>query len=846
MCRPSKAFINKIYCIATEWASYMTDETKQSRRDRWRSLNFAGTIDWAVDLQQFSEDDGCPAGTCDSPGTLYVGPQIFTDKNPTIECNGPCQLILPPFILPKPTTVTFPPITTSLEVAWTETTVVTKDNTVTTQSSISRIVQTTTITIPPVTTTAIEFWNKPVSSATNSTIIWLTWSISPSPFIITNDPNPEHKTGVTHSKVTRTIFPPPWPWSVPKPGSQTTSPTPIITHGSSTLHQTVTVKTQTGEPGPRCTSNCGHKCKLFCNAPCLPGLCPPGGGDPSHNDFRDPSDPNPPPGPPPGSNPKPAGGGSDVCQPSVKTDTGMCSNGNFPVWDPSSMSVRCDLSGADADARKTECQKEVDKDLEKSKENADQSSECCSKPKVSMADLADLAGSLKLQAAGNSCPVPQNFRQNPPSNGIAHATFTCDFNKWPNVCANARSAILKRGKTAILTYSAGGGVHANELWYHSKVRSNTYGWTLDGCDVEEYPFASGDPIRNPNPRPGNAKNWRRWDQERVLRLIPAGENREHGNALAEFYRDAGNGNSQNADGLIYSMLFTNHPTGLSDSDFYLGSDTSRNLCAQPYGNAFILVNGAANMAANERSYDPWWDNKLIHKTVSYFLNAQKTATSSKVTDIPSQYCRYPSPGRGVYNEAARRWEVANAANAEQRKQGNNYYKCDNYPGYMGPNGLPPTKRRRAVRPQGIEELSLRPVEINTTHLNIDQNVGLAANISAVTSISLESKSHMPRAVGMGSGSFLDPSAWLYLCDASEDDTDPCADNYSCGTDPSGDGADDDGSWGDSPSPSTTSKPTSTNRPTSTKQPPTTTSQSSCDYWQAAFMFVCTSPPNSYR
>ncbi|KAI2464120.1 glycoside hydrolase superfamily [Annulohypoxylon bovei var. microspora] len=76
---------------STEWASYMTDNTKQSRTDRWKSLNFAGTIDWALDLQQFSEDDGCPAGTCDSPGTLYVGPEIFTDNDPTIECNPPAN-----------------------------------------------------------------------------------------------------------------------------------------------------------------------------------------------------------------------------------------------------------------------------------------------------------------------------------------------------------------------------------------------------------------------------------------------------------------------------------------------------------------------------------------------------------------------------------------------------------------------------------------------------------------------------------------------------------------------------------------------------------------------------------
>lgn len=604
---------------------------------------------------------------------------------------------------------------------------------------------------------------------------------------------------------------------------------PIITVGSSTLHESVAVKTQTGEPGPKCRSNCGHTCRVFCNAPCLPGFCPPGGGDPSHNDFLDPSDPNPPPGPPPGSNPSPAGSGSDICQPDVKTDTGLCSNGNVPIWDPASKTVRCDLSGAAADSQKTECQRDVDENLEDSKDHAEQSSQCCANAAAAAVDrLAE--GNASIQAAP-SCPVAPNYRQNPPADGIAHKTFTCDYSRWPNVCANARSAIMVRGKPSILTYSAGGGVHANELWYHSKVRSNTFGWTLDGCDVEEYPFASGDPIRDPNPRPNaGARNWRRWDDERVLRLIPATENREHGNALADFYRNAGNGNSQNADGLVYSMAFENHPTGTNDADFFLGTDVSRNLCAAPYGNAFILVNGAANMAAGERSYDPWWDNKLIRKTVSYFLNAAKTATSSVVVNTVSLYCRYPSPGRRVHNPGTGQWEGVNAANAQVRKQGNNYYKCDNYPGYTGPSGTPPVARRRGVDAVEVEAqlagsslLLVQP--LNSTSSSVSESSHLVlANASQTTASNLKRRS-LPRAIAPGGGSFLDASAWLYLCDVAEE-VDICASSYSCGTDPSGDGIEDDSGWGGSPSTSIT-----TPTPTPTPDPP------ACDYWQAFFMFV---------
>lgn len=831
----------------------MTEETKKSRTDLWKDLNFAGTIDWAVDLQAFSEDDGCPPGTCDSPGTLYVDPEIFTGEDPTIECNAPCLVVLPPFILPEPTTVSIPPMTTSLEVAWTETTTATGDDgEVTTRSSISRVVQTTTITVPPVTTTAIDFWNNPVQNGSNATLMWLTWSILPPPFVITDDPNPEHKSDVTHSKVTRTIYPPPWPYSYKTP---TTTPTPTITHDTSTLYPSLTIKTQTGEPGPKCTSNCGHTCKLFCHDPCPPGSCPPGGGNPEFNDFWDPADPNPPPGPPPGTNPDPPGGGSDICQPEVKTETGLCSNGNPPVWDPVSMTVRCDLSSEQAEDKKTACQKEIDADLEKAEEDAGLSSQCCANAARGLQGA--LAGSSSIEQRAPQCPKPPNFPKNPPANGVAHSTFTCSFDRWPNVCANARSAILKRGKPAVLTYDPSDNHHKNALWYNGKAIEATSGWALEGCEVEEYPFASGDPVRDPN---GGNQKAKRWGEERVLRLIPGGpggENGDHGNALAAFYRKAGGGDPHLAAGLIYSMAFEGGPSGTSDDDFYLGKDTSKNICAQPYGNAFILVNAAAGMAPGERSYDPWWDDKLVHKTVSYFTNKAGTATRSVTADIPRQYCRYPSPGRKVYNQAAGRWEVVNAANAEDREVGNRWYKCDDYPGYSGPSGIPPVKRRRSVVP-GDELLAQDhlPQAGNITEARVAADEGYVDTSpgrrlleyldprpqerNATVAMRAEKDVSAPMAISPGAGSFLDPSAWLYLCNDASDGVDPCAGTYSCGSPDGGDdGAADDGGWGPSPtSPTTTSKPppptstststTSTSSSTSSTPTPDPTPEATCD------------------
>lgn len=50
--------------VDTEWVAYMTDITKDRRRGSWQGMNFGGTIDWAVDLQGFTDDEG--AGWDDS------------------------------------------------------------------------------------------------------------------------------------------------------------------------------------------------------------------------------------------------------------------------------------------------------------------------------------------------------------------------------------------------------------------------------------------------------------------------------------------------------------------------------------------------------------------------------------------------------------------------------------------------------------------------------------------------------------------------------------------------------------------------------------------------------------
>ncbi|KAK6077706.1 glycoside hydrolase family 18 protein [Seiridium cupressi] len=50
----------------TEWVAYMSDEVKASRTALWNSYNFRGTVDWAIDLIEFLDDDDNPDGDCES------------------------------------------------------------------------------------------------------------------------------------------------------------------------------------------------------------------------------------------------------------------------------------------------------------------------------------------------------------------------------------------------------------------------------------------------------------------------------------------------------------------------------------------------------------------------------------------------------------------------------------------------------------------------------------------------------------------------------------------------------------------------------------------------------------
>ncbi|KAL7936765.1 hypothetical protein V8C35DRAFT_296407 [Trichoderma chlorosporum] len=62
-----------------DYVSYMSTALKETRRNEWKELNFAGTIDWAIDLQSFTADDLNAPPVIPKPGA--TGCVSGTDKS---------------------------------------------------------------------------------------------------------------------------------------------------------------------------------------------------------------------------------------------------------------------------------------------------------------------------------------------------------------------------------------------------------------------------------------------------------------------------------------------------------------------------------------------------------------------------------------------------------------------------------------------------------------------------------------------------------------------------------------------------------------------------------------------
>lgn len=278
-----------------QWVGYDDLETIAMKKQWANAHCFGGTMIWSIDLYsgpgsgdtpdgRGSSNPGSPGSASGQSGSfdtessaiVYIDPIIWTQNNPVINCEPPCVFVLPPLLLPTATTITFPPYVTSLDIAWSVST------------GWTSIIKKTTLTIPPVTTTVINVWEYTVtdtkSALTVTSSFYVTSSVLPPTFIITDKSNPELVTGVENPLVTRTITPPPYPYTFTTPENNKANPT--TTNTAAAVFPIVTFKP--GKPGPICKSGCGMPCLIFCSHPCLLD-CTDGG-----NDFPDPKNPKPP------------------------------------------------------------------------------------------------------------------------------------------------------------------------------------------------------------------------------------------------------------------------------------------------------------------------------------------------------------------------------------------------------------------------------------------------------------------------------------------------------------------------------------------------------------------------
>ncbi|KAK1855211.1 class V chitinase chi100 [Colletotrichum chrysophilum] len=157
---------------STQWVAHMDDDLKADRKALYESLNFAGIIDWAIDLQGFG-GDSIDYGS--SSNIVYPPPSIWDSDDPLVGCEPPCIVVFPPYPLSATHTVTsWPALTTTLL----------------SSGAGGVYVVTTTIPVPSFTMTDVSL--QPLTLQSTDTAHYSinpVQSITPSSFVYTLPPN---------------------------------------------------------------------------------------------------------------------------------------------------------------------------------------------------------------------------------------------------------------------------------------------------------------------------------------------------------------------------------------------------------------------------------------------------------------------------------------------------------------------------------------------------------------------------------------------------------------------------------------------------------------------------------
>ncbi|KAL6233343.1 hypothetical protein BDW75DRAFT_242143 [Aspergillus navahoensis] len=206
-----------------QWVAYDDAETLQMKLDFANSECMRGVFAWAVDEDSTGDLSGCesisnatdlfPAG---GSGRLYVSPSIWDEDAPEISCEAPCTFVLPLFPLPTSTTISWPPLTTSLLVS--------------TNGGVSTT--TTTISVPEFEVTAIPFWPLTIASNQTSGFLSPVQSITPPSLVLelpgSVTPFPQstvNYTDVAESQVAGETIAPVATGTITSPATTTAGPT---------------------------------------------------------------------------------------------------------------------------------------------------------------------------------------------------------------------------------------------------------------------------------------------------------------------------------------------------------------------------------------------------------------------------------------------------------------------------------------------------------------------------------------------------------------------------------------------------------------------------------------------
>ncbi|KAF3919916.1 hypothetical protein AA313_de0200320 [Arthrobotrys entomopaga] len=362
----------------------------------------------------------------------------------------------------------------------------------------------------------------------------------------------------------------------------------------------------------------------------------------------------------------------DCCDPEVDPSFGLCPNGNYPLYNWHKGTVDCNLSLQDALPKRGTCQKMIDDDPNKAKQEVEQAKSCSNPPPEEDPKKDPSCGKSLSKRHENDQGLPENnsceWRAKagfPWPGAGCDATYTCNGARshYPNICANAWSAIDKRGFTSILTRTIkrivrtdiknppGGSSNDPQNTHETKALFNnrqqlpsaaqaTSGWKILGwdtkknqpdtepaCNVEEYPFA-----------------WANSKDGRVLRLVEAAENAAQGHdmgnflqayATYEFHRRQNNGIEPELKvGDTFTVCIHFENTVGRDGDYNL-RDKDSNMCGY-YGPEFILeaapkgsIAGGVNLGP-----DPWFTED----------GRQLTQVDNKGKTWGPYFCSEPMPG----------------------------------------------------------------------------------------------------------------------------------------------------------------------------------------------------------